>query len=280
MIIGVIGIIFILNCLGWYLITKDHNKISSKEMIGYIKICNNLGRKMEFDKSRVYTAVNADELKVGDKVICANDMGHLKHYVTSNGAVLELQSILDENNRSRFIAGTGKVLFHLVYLVERKENCTNCERLGKTCNSLEDDKITCCFDYKPKTEQKYCTDCKYVGWASSELCSKKHKIGDANNCIDYKNVAEKHYRRFQDTDELIKVWEDKNGFYPSHLSNGTKMSMSYIWVRKKINFSGLKGELITRFDDSYVDVNGRTVCLDVLFTEYEFLDGSPCGVEE
>ena len=33
---------------------------------------------MEFDKSRIYTAVNADELKVGSKVIVANNLGTLK----------------------------------------------------------------------------------------------------------------------------------------------------------------------------------------------------------
>lgn len=33
---------------------------------------------MEFDKSRVYTSVNADELKVGSEVICANNLDSLK----------------------------------------------------------------------------------------------------------------------------------------------------------------------------------------------------------
>ena len=32
---------------------------------------------MEFDKSRVYTALNADELKVGCKVIIADDIASL-----------------------------------------------------------------------------------------------------------------------------------------------------------------------------------------------------------
>ena len=36
---------------------------------------------MEFDKSRVYTAINADELKVGSKVICASCLANLKEYV-------------------------------------------------------------------------------------------------------------------------------------------------------------------------------------------------------
>jgi len=32
---------------------------------------------MEFDKSKVYTAVNADELKVGSQVICADDLADI-----------------------------------------------------------------------------------------------------------------------------------------------------------------------------------------------------------
>lgn len=33
---------------------------------------------MEFDVNKVYTAVNANELKVGDKVILANDLDTLR----------------------------------------------------------------------------------------------------------------------------------------------------------------------------------------------------------
>ncbi len=36
---------------------------------------------MEFDKNRIYTAVNADELKVGSKVIVANNLATLKALV-------------------------------------------------------------------------------------------------------------------------------------------------------------------------------------------------------
>lgn len=38
---------------------------------------------MEFDKSRVYTAVNADELKIGSKCIFADTLGALSAKVTS-----------------------------------------------------------------------------------------------------------------------------------------------------------------------------------------------------
>ena len=36
---------------------------------------------MEFDKTRVYTALNADELKVGSRVIIGNTIEELKNRV-------------------------------------------------------------------------------------------------------------------------------------------------------------------------------------------------------
>ena len=39
---------------------------------------------MEFDKNKVYTALNADELKVGSKVIVANYLESLKAQVEAN----------------------------------------------------------------------------------------------------------------------------------------------------------------------------------------------------
>lgn len=127
---------------------------------------------MEFKKERVYSAVNADELRAGDKVIVADDLDTLKRCVKDNSPIDTLRMVGNEDYLFRFGVKDNCVSFALAYLVERNENCTNCERLGKTCNSREDDKITCCFDYKPKTEP--------------------------------------HYRPFRDTDELVKVWGEKH----------------------------------------------------------------------
>lgn len=303
---------------------------------------------MEFNKSRVYTAVNADELEPGDKVICANDMGHLKHYVTRNGAVLELQNVLDENNELRFAAGTGKVLFALAYPIERMRNCTNCdshEVCGYTQNVSKFACLNRCEHWKPKTEQKAnCSNCtkrrlcddafskyrdksrcdEYEAESKTDkrdkntkrnLCdSCKHSfaecpatindiifgdgIGNDNvyECYKYEKKpempelislgngqyvekVEKHYRPFKDTDELIKVWEEKTGATP-YWGKGADLFMPYIWVQRK----GMSTqELITGFDKECMDqikIDGVWRDMQSLFNMYTFLDDSPCGIDE
>lgn len=193
---------------------------------------------MEFQRERVYSAVNADELKPGDKVIVANNLADLKEFVKKND-IHEIEDILSDCVNERF-GVCGMANYALAYLVERAENCTNCERLGKTCNSREDDKITCCFDYKPKTKQK----------------------------------AEPHYRPLRDTDELIKVWREKSKQVHSEYS----LTMPYIWLRRKEVNS--KGQLITEFgDELHVSMGKEGYNMTDLFVHFTFLDGSPCGVE-
>lgn len=76
---------------------------------------------MEFDIKRVYSAVNADELKVGSKVIVAYNLGVLKNNVLSSrfeGGVL--QDVKSEFENARFVMGNG-YSFPLAYLVEEPE---------------------------------------------------------------------------------------------------------------------------------------------------------------
>lgn len=74
---------------------------------------------MKFDKSRVYTALNADELKVGSKVIVADNITHLKWFVRDD-IIHTLEKIRGENCCYRFIANSG-VEYALAYLVEEPE---------------------------------------------------------------------------------------------------------------------------------------------------------------
>ena len=199
---------------------------------------------MEFCKDRVFTALNADELRAGDKVIVADCIADLKQFVIDQD-VDELYEVDDESSEYRFIVedGVGIVRYALAYLVERAENCTNCKYSNPHKNLLycEDDnipiyvggeKLSVCDKYEPKTEQK----------------------------------AEKHYRPFRDTDELIKVFCEKTP--KIYDKDDEKLFMPYIWVRNK---NDRKVWLITEFDNRI---------LDYLFTNCEFLDGSVCGVEE
>lgn len=71
---------------------------------------------MEFDKSKVYTALNADELKVGNKVYVADELGALKTIVNSNADINVLAAIKGEDYACRFYNGYAS--YALAYLVE------------------------------------------------------------------------------------------------------------------------------------------------------------------
>lgn len=75
---------------------------------------------MEFDKSRVYTALNADELKVGSKVVLANNIAMLKQRVFAND-VTTLREVYLEDTAYRFASmGTCYVFAYLVEPPEKK----------------------------------------------------------------------------------------------------------------------------------------------------------------
>lgn len=252
---------------------------------------------MEFCKDRVFTSLNADELRAGDKVIVADTLDGLKHKVQEGKDILVLQGINPETWGRRFsLTNTD---YALAYLVERKENCTNC---GAECDDAGCKGFECttpCNNWKPKTEDKWCKncgvevcsragvdadvrcpawqpraekDCKDCGNAIDE--EGKYCSGDENHhWVDqtgeqkcWRPKAEPHYRPFKDTDELIKVWNKK--FYLDFKPSHDPLTMPLIWVRNK---NDRKVWLISEFDKRI---------LDYLFTNCEFLDGSPCGVEE
>ena len=74
---------------------------------------------MELDKSRVYTAVNANELKIGSRCIFANTILSLREEVESlkGGEFIgELIAILDDNLVNRLRGEKGA--YPLAYLIE------------------------------------------------------------------------------------------------------------------------------------------------------------------
>lgn len=58
---------------------------------------------MEFDKSRVFTALNAEEVKVGSKGYGSDSMEDLKNKVIKGGELSELIEIRGEDSILRFI---------------------------------------------------------------------------------------------------------------------------------------------------------------------------------
>lgn len=202
---------------------------------------------MEFDKSRVYTSLNADELKAGDKVIVADDLATLRDFVLGidtdpwYGIITE---ILPDKVAKRFVT-EGDIVRNLAYLVERKENCTNCG----------------CRD-------RY-SICKY----------EKPNPPEMTKCDNWRpKTTEKKYRPFRDTDELIKVWgeKEKKAWGYNWLDN--KQPMPLIWVRNKVQRDSVG--LIVGFDNEGVEIARQYAGWITLFNCFEFFDGTPCGVEE
>ena len=235
---------------------------------------------MKFELSRVFTAVNADKLKAGDKVIFGDSLTFLRQAVKEHAYIKELKDVLSESHSSRF-KDIDRVEWGLAYLVERTKNCTNCEGCV-AC--IKPDKTFVCADWKPKTKINLCDSCKH-SFAECPATSDDIIFGDGvgndnvYKCDKYEK-KEKHFRPFRDTDELVKVWEQKW----SEKTNGQKwhdckLNMPHIWVRRKESNS--KGQLITEFGDGiHVSMGKEGYHMPDLLVHFTFLDGTPCGILE
>ena len=84
---------------------------------------------MKLDPNKIYTCVNADEIKVGDKVLVANSVRELENrwyqaYVLLYGdCAFTIEEILDKGNEKRFMTEEfdcdDNCIFSLAYLVEK-----------------------------------------------------------------------------------------------------------------------------------------------------------------
>jgi hypothetical protein len=253
--------------------------------------------KMEFQRERVYTALNADELKPGDKVIVADNLADLKKEV-EKGNVHEIEDILSDCVNERF-GVCGMANYALAYLVERAEpktehDCQSCKY--KNCGFKDFNTKNECdrweaevkaempelislgngqYVEKPKTIE--CADCAKSKNGGRGTCVLTEEYG----CDDYEPKteprAEKKYRPFANTDELIKVWEQNHReLYPRPAG-----TMPLIWVQAKNEYKTKL--LITGYDQRSNTVRyaeGDECDMKDLFEYFEFLDDSPCGVEE
>lgn len=75
---------------------------------------------MEYDVSRVFTAKDAHKLKVGSKVICADNLHALKFCVEEEIYMTTLGEILPEDCMLRFRTKEGEE-YALAYLIELPE---------------------------------------------------------------------------------------------------------------------------------------------------------------
>lgn len=74
-----------------------------------------------FDKTRVYTALNADELPIGSRCYFADNLSHLKDRVLENNHSFTdiLKTIANEDQQARFEGFSS--MWPLAYLVEPPE---------------------------------------------------------------------------------------------------------------------------------------------------------------
>lgn len=77
---------------------------------------------MEFDKSRIYTMVNADEVKLGSEGYFADNIYYLQQAVQHNekGYFGKVEDIKDIGTGFRFVADNG-TCFSLFYFIEVQE---------------------------------------------------------------------------------------------------------------------------------------------------------------
>lgn len=92
---------------------------------------------MEFDKSRVYTALNADELQIGSECIFANTIHDLRLYVQSDYAPKSLVHLFGDNNVDRFVSNKGTFIFAYLIAPPAKVGFRNKEKIFEKINDLQ-----------------------------------------------------------------------------------------------------------------------------------------------
>lgn len=110
---------------------------------------------MEFDKSRVYTALSADELEKGD-IVCASDtLAELRNYVTGGKHIAEIIGVKSPDNQYRFVTDDDTP-YLLAYLIAKHDDpykeFKKAQAAGKTIWFRHDDgkwyrSIKCDFSF-------------------------------------------------------------------------------------------------------------------------------------
>lgn len=210
---------------------------------------------MEFLKERCYTALNADELKVGSKIIVADDLNSLQLRVTEAKDekckwIDMLDSVWGTSSKDRFqIVEGGR--FNLAYLVSEPEK----DWVVYLCRRHP-------YDY-------YLTACRGDGWeVVQEKYSAKTKLfeGTKDECIAWYAIR----KNFAD---IIAAWEDGkiiqfDSGYGWEDCNDNKPAWD-IKSKYRIKPEGLKwtdlkvGDIVRRIDnDADVDVEAMVIAID------------------
>lgn len=204
---------------------------------------------MIFDKSKVYTTVNADELERGDLIIGADSLALLKEKVGigSEKDLFPLIEVRGEDTDYRF--DTEEDYFSLAYLV-----CT--ARNVKAFKAWHKSK---------KIEMEYAEpdDREKSVWRLFE--------NEEPDWCNYHYRPAKEYRPFASIDELITEFKKR------FKTNVPFYALPLIWVKSRDKD---ESHLITGFSEACAKIDGIHYGLEALLECFTFLDGSPCGVEQ
>lgn len=164
---------------------------------------------MEFDKSRVYTELNADEVKIGSKGYFSDNLWDLMKKVERNNKdyLRTVSFIKDKTITNRFLITDNISSYHFFYLVEEEEE---------------------------------------------------------------------KWRPYKDTDEMIYDFLKRYNSYNGNCNKNNPMYNPLIWIKRT---DSQYAELIVAISKKNVCANA-VYTLKMLFDDFTYLNGSPCGIKE
>ena len=129
---------------------------------------------MEFDVSKVYSAVTAEQLKVGDKVIVADNLEQLRNKVQSGAEPHKLVAVLEDNCEYRF--SIGQEPYALAYLVKPrcKLHWTDLKPGDSICKEDVTYMVTVVDSYEDAYRHIYAGDI----WLSNDELEEWEKVND------------------------------------------------------------------------------------------------------
>ena len=211
---------------------------------------------MTFDKSKVYTAVNAYELNTGDIVYLADTVSRLKYLVRldDKNYLETISRIFKEEAKNRF-ADEDCFPYSLAYLVcpERNAEAFKAWHKGEKIEYAEPDEnessVWRLFENEEPNWYKF----------------------------HYRPAQVKEYRAFDSIDELttefVKRFQTKTPSY----------ALPLIWVKSSEKGNNdrylINGYIDNEENGQLVKIGDKYYGLCVLFAAFKFLDGSPCGVK-
>ena len=230
---------------------------------------------MKFDKTKVYTAVNADEVKIGSKGYFADTLTDLKARVATESADCfgEILHILFPDSYYCFSFKDTRCNYALFYLVEEPapkevtaEEWDNRPRLMKVWDD----------DYSESQKRRVVCIVPEEENVAYPVVSISHNITEGH-IVCFKHCAEiaatkevekeKSYRPYKNADEFIADY--KRRFCPDC------KGIPAIWVRNVADTL----KMVIAMNDECVKVDGKIDYFSLLDT-YTYLDGTPCGIEE